>query len=210
MLALAVVISYVLSSLALSPRGYFEGRQPPPPPEAIDTQLTALGINDRTPLWERFGNWLGHALHGDLGRTLDSSDVGTEFGCRIGVSLRLLLAGTLLGTVGGVLLGTWGAVRQYRFSDRAVTLFAFLLLSTPTTVTATPDGTRTTSTSGRGQRRQAHRSPKITWATAPGRTVINARPGVGPSSPWNEPSGSSVTRGTTDSMSFLSAWRSFP
>ncbi|MFH9353826.1 Tn3 family transposase [Kitasatospora sp. NPDC017646] len=51
---------------------------------------------------------------------------------------------------------------------------------------------------------------ETTWATAPSRTVINARPGVGPSSPWNEPSGSSVTRGTTDSMSFLSAWRSFP
>ncbi|AIA08239.1 ABC transporter permease [Streptomyces noursei] len=132
LLALAVVISYVLSSLALSPRGYFEGRQPAPPPEAIDTQLTALGINDRTPLWERFGDWLGHALRGDLGRTLDSSDVGAEFGRRIGVSLRLLLAGTVLGTVGGVLLGTWGAVRQYRFSDRAVTLFSFLLLATPT------------------------------------------------------------------------------
>ncbi|MEU7259191.1 ABC transporter permease [Streptomyces rimosus] len=132
LLVLAVVVSYALTSLALSPRGYFEGRQPPPPPGAVEAQLTALGINDHTPLPERFFAWLGHALHGDLGRTIDSGAVTEEFGRRIGVSLRLLLAGTLLGTVAGVLLGAWSAVRQYRFSDRAVTLFAFLLLSTPT------------------------------------------------------------------------------
>jgi peptide/nickel transport system permease protein len=37
----------------------------------------------------------------------------------------------VLGTVAGVLVGAWTAVRQYRFSDRAVTLASFALLSTP-------------------------------------------------------------------------------
>ncbi len=132
LLAVAVFLSYVLSSLALSPRGYFEGRQPPPPAESVEAQLTALGINDHTPLLERFGTWASHAVRGDFGRTIDSSSVGEEFGRRIGVSLRLLLAGTLFGTVAGILAGAWGALRQYRFSDRAVTVLAFLLLSTPT------------------------------------------------------------------------------
>ena len=36
--------------------------------------------------------------------------------------MRLLLAGTVLGTVVGVLAGAWTALRQYRISDRAVTL----------------------------------------------------------------------------------------
>ncbi|NJP83074.1 ABC transporter permease, partial [Streptomyces sp. AA8] len=106
--------------------------QPPPPAESVEAQLTALGINDHTPLLERFGTWASHAVRGDFGRTIDSSSVGEEFGRRVGVSLRLLLAGTLLGTVAGILAGAWGALRQYRFSDRAVTVLAFLLLSTPT------------------------------------------------------------------------------
>jgi peptide/nickel transport system permease protein len=36
----------------------------------------------------------------------------------------------------GVALGAWGAIRQYRLSDRVVTMFALLVLSTPTFVIA--------------------------------------------------------------------------
>ncbi|MFI6642832.1 oligopeptide/dipeptide ABC transporter ATP-binding protein [Streptomyces sp. NPDC050504] len=64
LLALAVVVSYALPSLALSPRGYFGGRRPPPPPAQVEARLTALGINDRTPLAERFRHWLGGARIG--------------------------------------------------------------------------------------------------------------------------------------------------
>lgn len=90
-----------------------------------------LGVNDRTPLLTRFTSWAGHALRGDLGKTIDGTSVGAEFGRRIGVSLRLLLLGSILGTVIGVLAGAWTAVRQYRLSDRTVTLISFVLLSTP-------------------------------------------------------------------------------
>ncbi|GHH83554.1 peptide ABC transporter permease [Streptomyces sulfonofaciens] len=132
LLVAAVCLSYVLASTALDPRAYFEGRRPPPSPEAIDAQLTALGINGGTPLPERLWHWLAGAVHGDFGRTIDDTSVTAEFGRRLGVSLRLLLSGTVLGTVVGVLAGAWTAVRQYRLSDRAVTLASFLLLSTPT------------------------------------------------------------------------------
>ncbi|RCW40357.1 peptide/nickel transport system permease protein [Halopolyspora algeriensis] len=57
-------------------------------------------------------------------------------GRRIGVSLRLLLIGTVLGTGLGVLLGAWSAVKQYRLSDRAITLLSFLLLAVPVFLTA--------------------------------------------------------------------------
>jgi peptide/nickel transport system permease protein len=132
LLVVAVCISYLLASTALDPRAYFAGRRPPPSPEAVNAQLTALGINDRTPLTRRLWQWFTGVLHGDFGRTIDGSPVGAEFTRRLGVSLRLLLSGTVLGTVVGVLAGAWTAVRQYRFSDRAVTLTSFLLLSTPT------------------------------------------------------------------------------
>lgn len=131
LLLVAVCLSYALAATALQPRAYFEARQPPPRPAAVDAQLTALGINDHTPLAERFGHWAGHAVRGDLGRTIDDASVNDEFGRRVGVSLRLLIAGTVLGTVFGVLAGAWTAVRQYRLPDRLVTLGSFLLLSTP-------------------------------------------------------------------------------
>jgi peptide/nickel transport system permease protein len=131
LLLVAVFLSYVVASLALDPRAYFAGRQPPISPIAVDHHLTDLGINDHQPLLERFGHWADRALHGDLGRTIDDDSVNAEFARRLGVSLRLLLIGTLLGTGLGVLAGAWTAVRQYRPSDRVVTLASFVLLSTP-------------------------------------------------------------------------------
>lgn len=131
LLLAAVCLSYLLASFALDPREYYEGRQPPVSASAVDHHLTEIGVNDHEPLLTRFLRWAGHAVRGDLGRTIDDTSVNAEFGRRIGVSLRLLLAGTVLGTVAGVLVGAWTAVRQYRFSDRAVTLASFALLSTP-------------------------------------------------------------------------------
>ncbi|MER6380027.1 ABC transporter permease [Streptomyces sp. NPDC001250] len=132
LLLAAVCLSYLLASLALDPRAYYTGRQPPLSPSAVDHHLTALGVNDHQPLRARFLHWADRAVrHGDLGETIDGTSVNAEFGRRIGVSLRLLLAGTVLGTVAGVLAGAWTAVRQYRFSDRAVTVVSFALLSTP-------------------------------------------------------------------------------
>ena len=55
---------------------------------------------------------------------------------RIGVSLRLVVIGSLLGTVIGVVVGAWGAIRQYRLSDRVITVLSLLMLSTPTFVIA--------------------------------------------------------------------------
>lgn len=97
----------------------------------MDRQLTTLGINDHTPVVVRFEHWADGVLHGDLGQTIHNTSVNADFGRRLGVSLRLLVIGSLLGTVLGVAAGAWGAVRQYRLSDRALTVFSFVLLSSP-------------------------------------------------------------------------------
>nr|WP_202523460.1 ABC transporter permease [Kitasatospora sp. SID7827] len=131
MLLAAVFLSYVLTGSALGPRAYFEAKQPRPSAASVDRQLTALNLNDRTPVVERFGTWAGGLLRGDLGRTIHGTAVNDEFGRRIWVSLRLLLVGSLLGMLLGVAAGAWSAVRQYRISDRLLTVFSFVLLSTP-------------------------------------------------------------------------------
>ena len=53
---------------------------------------------------------------------------------RSGVSLRLLLIGSVIGAIVGVTLGVWGAVRQYKFSDQVVTYGSYLVFATPTFV----------------------------------------------------------------------------
>src|SRR6202044_1773034 len=53
-----------------------------------------------------------------------------------GVSLRLLIIGSVAGTIIGGALGAWGAIRQYRVSDRVITMLSLLVLSAPTFVIA--------------------------------------------------------------------------
>ncbi|HET6211864.1 MAG TPA: ABC transporter permease, partial [Micromonosporaceae bacterium] len=49
---------------------------------------------------------------------------------------RLLVVGSVLGTAIGVLLGAFGAIRQYKPSDSVMTLAAFVILATPVVVLA--------------------------------------------------------------------------
>ncbi|MFJ6623023.1 ABC transporter permease [Kitasatospora sp. NPDC091335] len=131
LLVAAVFLAYAVSATALQPRTYFEAKVPRPSAESVERQLTALNLNDRTPVVERFGHWAGGLLDGDLGRSIHDTPVTDDFGRRVLVSLRLLLLGSLLGMVLGVAAGAWSAVRQYRISDRLLTVLSFVLLSTP-------------------------------------------------------------------------------
>ena len=136
LVALATSLAYILAGLSLDPRARYEGRNPPPPPAVVDQRLTELNINDETPILERYATWVGGVARGDFGRTFDGQSVNEEMGRRIAVSLRLLLIGTIVGGVLGVLAGAWGAIRQYRVSDQAMTLLSFAILSTPVFVLA--------------------------------------------------------------------------
>jgi peptide/nickel transport system permease protein len=44
--------------------------------------------------------------------------------------------GSVVGTVIGVVVGAWGAIRQYRLSDRVITVLSLLVISTPVFVIA--------------------------------------------------------------------------
>ena len=75
-------------------------------------------------------------MRGDFGTTITGQPISDELGRRVGVSLRLLVIGSVLGTMIGVVVGAWGAIRQYRLSDRVITVLSLLLLSTPVFVIA--------------------------------------------------------------------------
>jgi peptide/nickel transport system permease protein len=136
LVAIATSVAYILAGVTLKPRSHFESRNPRPPERVVNQVLDERNINDRTPILERYGTWVSGLSHFDFGQTWDGDSVNDEMGRRILVSLRLLIIGTVLGSLLGVLLGAWGAVRQYKLSDHIGTLFAFVLLSTPTFVLA--------------------------------------------------------------------------
>ena len=132
----ATIVAYFLAATQLNPRSRYEGRNPPPPEASVDAILDELNLNDKVPVLQRFNRWTGGILRGDLGRTVDNVPVVEEINRRMWVSLRLMLVGALLGTLLGVAGGAYSAIRQYRAPDYLLTIFSFLILSTPIVVLA--------------------------------------------------------------------------
>ena len=134
LLALASVLTFTLTSLTFSPLDSLLERNPRPPQAVIDAKAAELNLDKPIPV--RYLDWVSGAVRGDFGTTVAGQPVSDELWRRIGVSLRLVLIGSVLGTVIGVVVGAWGAIRQYRFSDRAITVLSLLILSAPTFVVA--------------------------------------------------------------------------
>jgi len=132
---LATVCAYMLTSAFMDPTRRYQGRNPPLDPESITRTVDELGVNPDVPVLERTGAWLDRLVtEGSFGRTVHQSDVLTEMVARAGVSLRLLVVGSVLAAVLGVALGVWGAVRQYRAADSVITYASYVLIATPTFV----------------------------------------------------------------------------
>jgi peptide/nickel transport system permease protein len=136
LVTLATTVAYLLAGTQLRPRSNFQGRNPPPAVSVVDAKLDSVNMNDKTPVLIRFGRWASGVAHGDLGKTIDGGSVNDEIGRRMWVSLRLLLIGSIIGTFLGVAGGAYTAIKQYRLSDRALTIFSFVILSMPTLVLA--------------------------------------------------------------------------
>ncbi len=134
LLLLASFLTFTLTSLAFQPLDSLLQRNPRPPQAVIDAKAAELNLDKPIPL--RYTDWAAGALHGDFGTTVAGQPVSAELWRRIGVSLRLLVIGSVAGTVIGVVVGAWGAIRQYRLSDRVITVASLLVISTPTFVLA--------------------------------------------------------------------------
>ncbi|QLY31150.1 ABC transporter permease [Nocardia huaxiensis] len=135
LLVLASFLVFTISSLTFRPLDYLEERSPRPPQSVIDAKRAELHLDE--PIPQRYLSWAGGVVQGDFGKTKAGQPVSEELPRRVGVSLRLLLIGSLVGTVLGVLIGAANAIRQYKFSDYFSTVVSLVLLSTPVFVLAT-------------------------------------------------------------------------
>jgi peptide/nickel transport system permease protein len=134
LLALASFLAFCLASVTFHPLDSFIERHPQPPPEAIHAKAVELGLDKPVPI--RYAEWAAGVVQGDFGTTVTGHPVSQELWSRIGVSVRLVVIGSLVGTLTGVILGAWGAVRQYRLSDRVITVLSLIILSIPSFVLA--------------------------------------------------------------------------
>ena len=134
LLVLASFLAFCLASVTFHPLDSFIERHPQPPAEAIHAKAVELGLDKSVPI--RYAEWAAGVVRGDFGTTVTGHPVSQELWPRIGVSVRLVLIGSLVGTVTGVVLGAWGAVRQYRLSDRMITVLSLIILSIPSFVLA--------------------------------------------------------------------------
>ena len=134
LLALASFLTFALTSVTFSPLDTLLQRNPRPPQSVIDAKAAELGLDK--PLPQRYAAWVDGAVHGDFGKTVGGQPVSQELWRRVGASLRLVGIGSVLGALIGVVVGAWGAVRQYRLSDRVITGLSLLVLSAPTFVIA--------------------------------------------------------------------------
>jgi len=134
LLVLASFLTFCLTSVTFHPLDSFSQRHPQPPPEAIHAKTVQLGLDKPVPI--RYGKWISGVVRGDFGKTVSGHPVSEELWRRIGVSLRLLVIGSLVGTVVGIVVGAWGAIRQYHLSDRVITVLSLTILSIPSFVLA--------------------------------------------------------------------------
>ena len=100
--------------------------------EAKRAQLAEYwGVN--TPLWERYANWFGDLLHGDLGTSLRfNAPVADVIATRAVNSLALMATAWVVSGVLGFGLGILAGANRGRPIDRIVKGYCFLLASVPT------------------------------------------------------------------------------
>ena len=132
---IATLSAYVLASAILNPAARYYGRNPRPSDATVNAILDDLGVNPNTPVIERVWTWLVNIVtHGSLGDTIHNTSVLSEMTARAGTSLRLLVIGTIIAAIVGVVLGVWGAVRQYKLSDQLISYGSFTILAMPSFV----------------------------------------------------------------------------
>ncbi len=134
LLLFASFLTFSLASVFFHPLDSLLQRNPRPPQAVIDAKAAELDLDKPIPV--RYADWMSGAVRGDFGTTVGGQPVSDELWRRIWVSLRLVVLGSVIGTIAGVVIGAWGAIRQYRLSDRVITALSLLVLSIPTFVMA--------------------------------------------------------------------------
>ncbi len=100
-------------------------------PEEVKKLREKMGLND--PFIVQYGRYLGGiVLHGSLGESyITDQPVVAEIGSRVGATVKLALASTVVAILIGIPLGIVSAIKQYSVFDHVTMVFALIGLSMP-------------------------------------------------------------------------------
>ncbi|TCV93038.1 ABC transporter permease [Biostraticola tofi] len=138
--------SMILTLFGLSVLTFFIGRVMPTDPvlaaagdnapQAVIERIRAeMGLDQ--PLWVQFGHYLNQLLHGDLGRSvLTSNAVSTDIARFFPATLELATAAIIIAALVGIPLGVWAAVRQGKWTDQVIRVICLAGHSLPVFVLA--------------------------------------------------------------------------
>ena len=99
-------------------------------PERLEALRSQLGLDQ--PWWQRYFDWLGGILTGDLGvSAATGGSISALLGERIVNSLVLMAIAAVIAVPLGLALGTWSALRRGRASDTALNTGSMILASLP-------------------------------------------------------------------------------
>jgi ABC-type dipeptide/oligopeptide/nickel transport system permease component len=90
------------------------------------------------PLYQQFGNFVWNALHADFGTSYiyKGRSINEIIGATLPVSLHLGFMAFVFALIGGLILGTLGALNQNRASDYTATTLSALAISLPNFIIA--------------------------------------------------------------------------
>src|SRR2546430_14025917 len=98
--------------------------------EQREALIRAMGLDKPVP--ERYLDWLGGAVHGDLGTSLLTNEpVATRIGDRLPNTLTLAGSALLIAIVAGIPMGVVQALRRGRLVDHLLSLFSAIGLAVP-------------------------------------------------------------------------------
>ena len=131
---LLLIYSLTFFLMHATPGGPWDTGEKPIPADVQERLKAAYGLDK--PLWQQYTDFLGKAVHGDLGPsyTERSRSVTDIIGESFPVSLQLAAVATAIATIVGIPLGVLGAVRHNRPLDYLSTFVSVFGISTPSYV----------------------------------------------------------------------------
>jgi peptide/nickel transport system permease protein len=126
--AVSLIIFFATLLLPGDPAQAILGQQATP--ERIAALHQQMHLDD--PAWQRYLDWLGGLLTGDMGTSVASGvPVSTLLGERVGSTVFLMLIAAVISVPAGILLGVWSALRRGRATDTAITGISLVLAALP-------------------------------------------------------------------------------
>jgi|CXWK01.1.fsa_nt_gi ABC-type dipeptide/oligopeptide/nickel transport system permease component len=100
----------------------------------IDSLRRQFGL-DKEPV-DRYVEWVTGFVQGDWGENQNGVEIRPQLWERMQVTIRLLVAASVISVLLGVVVGIISAIRQYTAFDYAMTFLAFTFFSIPAAVLA--------------------------------------------------------------------------